>query len=126
MRLLLAEDNALNRDMLARRLRRRGHEVIEAQDGGHALELARTMEPPDVVLVDLDMPVVDGWGVLSGLRSMGLTQPLFILSAHSLKDNRRRASELGVAAYLSKPIDFDELLRRLDEVAPTPKAASSP
>lgn len=126
MRLLLAEDNALNRDMLARRLRRRGHDVIEARDGGHALELARTMEPPDVVLVDLDMPVVDGWGVLSGLRSMGLTQPLFILSAHSLKDNRRRASELGVAAYLTKPLDFDELLRRLDEVVPAPKVDSPP
>ncbi len=118
MRLLLAEDNALNRDMLARRLRRRGHEVLEAADGALALELLRTQPPPEVLLLDLDMPQVDGWGVLQILREQGLIIPTLILSAHSLKDDRRRALELGVSAYLSKPLDFEELLRYLEELRP--------
>ena len=119
MRLLLAEDNTLNRDMLARRLRRRGHEVIETSNGGQALERSAVMPPPDAVLLDLDMPVIDGWGVLRALRDMGLNMPVLILSAHSLKEDRRRATELGVAAYLSKPLDFDELLLRLAQLCPT-------
>ncbi len=118
MRLLLAEDNALNRDMLARRLRRRGHEVLEAADGALTLELLRTQPPPEVLLLDLDMPQVDGWGVLQILREQGLIIPTLILSAHSLKDDRRRALELGVSAYLSKPLDFEELLRYLEELRP--------
>lgn len=113
MRLLLAEDNALNRDMLARRLRRRGHEVIEAADGVQALECLRACPPPDAVLLDLDMPRLDGWGVLRELRDTGMSLPVLVLSAHSLKENRQRAAELGVAAYLSKPLDFDDLLQRL-------------
>ena len=118
MRLLLAEDNALNRDMLARRLRRRGHEVLEAADGALTLELLRTQPPPEVLLLDLDMPQVDGWGVLQIMREQGLIIPTLILSAHSLKDDRRRAFELGVSAYLSKPLDFEDLLRHLEELRP--------
>ena len=118
MRLLLAEDNALNRDMLARRLRRRGHTVLEACDGAEAIALARSTAPADAVLLDLDMPVVDGWGVLHALRAMGLTMPVFILSAHSLKDDRERAAALGVSGDLSKPLDFDVLLQRLAQACP--------
>lgn len=118
MRLLLAEDNALNRDMLARRLRRRGYEVLEAADGALTLELLRTQPPPEVLLLDLDMPQVDGWGVLQILREQELIIPTLILSAHSLKDERRRACELGVSAYFTKPLDFEELLRHLEALRP--------
>jgi CheY-like chemotaxis protein len=116
MRLLLAEDDPLNRDMLVRRLRRRGFEMIEAVNGAQALELLHGHPPPDAALLDLDMPVLDGWGLLHALRDRGLRMPVFILSAHSLKEDRQRAAALGVTAYLTKPLDFDDLLQRLERI----------
>lgn len=125
MRLLLAEDDPLNRDMLLRRLRRRGFEVSEAANGAQALDLLRTQPALDAVLLDLDMPVLDGWGLLGALRDLGLQTPVFILSAHSLKEDRQRAAALGVSAYLTKPLDFDDLLRRLDQIRTAQTRATS-
>lgn len=116
MKLLLAEDDPLNRDMLARRLRRRGFDVIEAADGASALELARTTPQLDAVLLDLDMPLLNGWSVLRTLRDSGLRLPVLILTAHSLKEERQQADALEVAGYLTKPLDFDQLLERLEQL----------
>lgn len=116
MRLLLAEDDPLNRDMLVRRLRRRGYEVSEAANGALALDLLCSQPAPDAVLLDLDMPVLDGWGLLGALRDRGLRMPVLLLSAHSLNEDRQRATALGVSAYLTKPLDFDDLLHRLDRI----------
>ena len=113
MNILLAEDDPYNRDMLIRRLRRRGHVVDAAENGRAAIDLARGKQF-DTVLMDLDMPEVDGWQAMEALRDMGLsTLPLLILSAHSLREDRARAASLGVAGYFTKPLDFDALDARL-------------
>jgi CheY-like chemotaxis protein len=125
MRLLLVEDDPLNRDMLARRLRRRAYEVMLAADGAQALDLLqRSVKLPQAALLDLDMPVLDGWELLAAMRRGGFDLPVLILSAHSLKEDQQRAAALGVHAYLTKPLDFDELLQQLDRIGAAGQAAA--
>lgn len=109
--LLLAEDNDLNRDALARRLSRRGFEVIEAIHGGEALELARN-ERPDALLLDLSMPVVDGWEVATRLKGDESTAdiPIVAVTAHAVKGEREKALEAGCDGYFAKPVDMAELV----------------
>ncbi len=122
---LLVEDDALNRDMLARRLRRRGWVVEVAEDGRVGVERARSQRY-GLVLMDLDMPEMDGWAAMQALRDLGLRDlPLLVLSAHSLPEDRSRALALGVAGYFTKPLNLDALESRMRELAAHPPAPTA-
>ena len=117
IRILLVEDNELNRDMLSRRLQRRGYEVIMAMDGQQALNVAET-EKPDVVLMDMDLPVLNGWEATRALRQNPAIRdiPVVALTAHALAADRDRAIQAGCDAYQSKPVDFAELISKIQEL----------
>lgn len=117
-KVLLVEDNELNRDMLSRRLERRGYEVSLAIDGQHALEQA-SAEQPDVILMDMDLPVLTGWDATRKLRADPAIRniPVIALTAHALPADRERAMEAGCDAYQSKPIDFADLLSKIEQLS---------
>jgi CheY-like chemotaxis protein len=116
-KILLVEDNEMNRDMLSRRLERRGYEVILAFDGQDALQRAATI-PPDLVLMDMDLPVLSGWEATRLLKEKAETAgiPVIALTAHALTEDRDRALEAGCDAYQSKPVDFSELVTKMEEL----------
>lgn len=111
---LLVDDNAPARSVLARRLARRGYEVITAADGKAGVSLTRSAHP-DVVLMDLDMPVMDGWQATRMVKANPHTQgiPVVVLTALSFEPNRLRAQEAGADAFCTKPVDFESLLSTL-------------
>ena len=115
MKILLVEDNELNRDMLSRRLKRKGFEVICAEDGQEGIDVALT-ESPDIVLMDLSLPVVDGWAASKKLKSEATTKsiPIIALTAHAMKGDRERALEAGCDDYDTKPINFERLLGKIN------------
>lgn len=115
-RILLVEDNELNRDMLSRRLNRRGYQVLLAVDGQEALDLAES-QMPDVILMDMDLPVLNGWEATRRLRDTPAIRniPVVALTAHALPADRARALEAGCDAYQSKPVDFAELVSKIEE-----------
>jgi two-component system cell cycle response regulator DivK len=110
-RILLVEDNELNRDMLRRRLSHRGHEVILAANGRQGIEMARS-EKPDVVLMDLSLPEVDGWQAARILKNDAGTRgiPLVALTAHAMLGDREKALEAGCDDYATKPVDLPLLV----------------
>ena len=114
-RLLLVEDNELNRDMLSRRLVRRGYEVVMAIDGAQALEMARS-ESPDLILMDMSLPVVDGWEATSRLKAEPETRaiPVVALTAHAMSGDRERALAAGCDDFDTKPVDLARLLEKMD------------
>ncbi len=116
-KILLVEDNELNRDMLSRRLVLRGYEVVLAHDGEEALVKARS-EKPDVVLMDLGLPKLDGWEVTRRLRSMPDTQhlPVIALTAHAIVGDRDRALNAGCDDYDTKPVDIDRLVMKIKQL----------
>ncbi len=116
-RVLLVEDNELNRDMLSRRLQRRGYEVLLAVDGLEALAQAASQRP-DVVLMDMDLPVMNGWDATRRLRQDPAIRdiPVIALTAHALPADRERAMEAGCDAYQSKPVEFAELLDKIERL----------
>ncbi len=113
-RILLVEDNEMNRDMLSRRLRRRAHEVAVATDGGEAVTMAA--DGPDVILLDMSLPVLDGWSVAKRLKADDATAsiPIIALTAHAMVGDRERALAAGCDEYETKPIDFPRLLSKID------------
>ncbi|CAN0602884.1 unnamed protein product [Ectocarpus sp. 12 AP-2014] len=113
-RLLLVEDNELNRDMLSRRLRRAGFEVLLAEDGARALEVADE-EKPDLILLDMNLPVLDGWTVCERIRTMAdiARTPIIALTAHAMAEDRDKALAAGCDDYATKPIDFPALLEKI-------------
>jgi CheY-like chemotaxis protein len=113
-KLLLVEDNEMNRDMLARRLRRCGFEVSEAIDGRQALQVTLT-ERPDLILMDLNLPGMDGWEATRWLRAEETTQhiPVIALTAHAMIGDRERALEAGCDEYETKPVDLARLLTKI-------------
>jgi CheY-like chemotaxis protein len=115
MKILLVEDNPLNRDVLSRRLTRRGYEVVTAEDGEEALSQA-CIEAPDIILMDLNMPKLNGWDATKRLKQMPETMHLRViaLSAHALSGDRAKAIAAGCDAYVSKPIDFEHLLSLIE------------
>jgi two-component system cell cycle response regulator DivK len=117
MKLLLVEDNELNRDMLSRRLERRGYTVVCANDGQAALTAAAA-EKPDLILMDMDLPVVSGWDATRTVRNdPGLASiPVIALTAHALPADREKALQAGCDDYQSKPIDFAELLSKIAQI----------
>ena len=114
-KILLVEDNEMNRDMLSRRLQRRGYDVILAVDGGEGVALARS-EAPDLVLMDMSLPVVDGWKATRCLKGAPETWaiPIIALTAHAMHGDRDTALAAGCDDYDVKPVDLDRLLGKID------------
>jgi two-component system, cell cycle response regulator DivK len=117
-RILLVEDNEMNRDMLSRRLRRRGFEVELAVDGGDGLSKARAVPEPDLVLLDMSLPVMDGWAVATALKGEDRTRkiPIIALTAHAMVGDREKTLAAGCDEYETKPIDFPRLLAKIDQL----------
>jgi two-component system cell cycle response regulator DivK len=115
-RILLVEDNEMNRDMLSRRLVRRGFEVTVAQDGLEGLEAAQSL--PDLILMDMSLPGIDGWEATRRLKSSPLTAriPVVALTAHALTDDREKAARAGCDAYETKPVEFQRLLATIERL----------
>jgi two-component system cell cycle response regulator DivK len=114
LKLLIIEDNEMNRDLLSRRLQRRGYEVILAVDGQQGVEIARS-ETPDLILMDMALPVVDGWEATRLLKSIPQTRsiPIIALSAHAMTGDREKALQAGCDEYDTKPIELSRLLGKI-------------
>ncbi len=114
-RILLVEDNEMNRDMLSRRLNRRGFEVLIAEDGGLAVSMTRA-ERPDLVLMDMSLPVIDGWEATRQLKADPETAsiPIIALTAHAMASDREQAMDAGCDDYDSKPVNLPRLLGKID------------
>lgn len=113
-RILLVEDNELNRDMLSRRLTRRGFEVVIAEDGQRAVDMASS-EKPDLILMDMSLPVIDGWEATRRVKADPATTtiPIIALTAHAMASDRQQALDAGCDDYDSKPIDIERLLGKI-------------
>jgi CheY-like chemotaxis protein len=116
-RILIIEDNELNRDVLSRRLMRRGYDVLLAQDGSNGLTMAE-VHTPDLILMDLGLPEIDGWECARRLKASAATQaiPIIALSAHAMVGDRQKALDAGCDEFDTKPIDFAGLLTKMDRV----------
>ena len=122
-KILLVEDNEMNRDMLSRRLERKGYQVVLAVDGKSGLEMAQTAAP-DLILMDMSLPVLDGWEASRKLKADPQTRcmPIIALTAHAMAGDRERAIEAGCDEYDTKPVDFARLIQKIEALLP-PKAA---
>ena len=116
-KILLVEDNQDSREGLARRLQRRGYEILQACDGQQGLALSRSA-CPDLVLMDMNLPVIDGWEATRQLKAAAETQdlPVIALTAHSLASDRTRTLEAGCVDYHTKPVDLPRLLAQIEAV----------
>ena len=114
-KILLAEDNEVNRDMLARRLSRRGYEVLLAENGEEAIQQVYK-HSPDLVLMDLNMPTLNGWDATAKLRDdeRGQDVPIIALTAYVMREDWERALDMGCDAVLTKPFRFAELLEEVE------------
>jgi two-component system cell cycle response regulator DivK len=117
-KILLVEDNEMNRDMLSRRLTRQGYEVVMAQDGERALSMA-SEESPDLVLMDMSLPVLDGWEATRRLKSNPATRhiPVIALTAHAMTADREKAMAAGCDDYDTKPIELPRLLDKITRLS---------
>ncbi len=114
-KILLVEDNEMNRDMLSRRLERKGHEVLLAVDGKSGVEMVRE-HAPDLVLMDMSLPVLDGWEATRQLKGDDATRhiPVIALTAHAMSSDRGKALEAGCDDYDTKPVELPRLLAKID------------
>ena len=114
-RLLLVEDNEMNRDMLTRRLERKGYEITTAVDGAEGVQKAKS-ENPDLILMDLSLPNVDGWEATRMLKASPETKhiPVIALTSHAMAGDRDRSLEAGCDEYDTKPVDFYRLLSKIE------------
>ena len=115
-KILIVEDNEMNRDMLSRRLQRKGFEVVMAEDGQQGVDLSKS-ENPDVILMDLGLPVMDGWQATSSIKEDETTKniPIIVLTAHAMAGDREKALDAGADEYDTKPIEFKRLLGKIKE-----------
>ncbi len=122
-KILLIEDHEEIWDFLSRRLKRRGFDVVVAQDGEEGLRMTQS-EQPDVVLLDMNLPVMDGWTVAQNLKANSDTAsiPIIALTAHALSGDREKALNAGCNDYHPKPVDFSRLLSQIDAALGTPLA----
>lgn len=114
-KILLVEDHEELWDSLSRRLRRRNFEVVLAHDGQQALDQV-TAESPEILLLDMNLPVMDGWTVAQTLRAQENRVPIIALTARAMAADRQRALDAGCDQFHAKPVVFDELLRQIDEL----------
>lgn len=114
VKILLVEDNEMNRDMLSRRLRRNGYEVVIAIDGQQGVEMAAA-ESPDLILMDMSLPVIDGWEAARRVRENEATRkiPVIALTAHAMAGDREKAIEAGCDDYDTKPVEITRLLGKI-------------
>ena len=114
-KILLVEDNEMNRDMLSRRLQRRGHEVLVAGDGAEGVAKARA-EVPGLILMDMSLPVLDGWEATRQIKADPATSgiPIIALTAHAMSEDRERAIAAGCDDYDTKPVEFPRLIGKID------------
>ena len=116
-KILLVEDNEMNRDMLSRRLVRRGYEVVIAEDGQQGFDLALS-EAPDLILMDMSLPVMDGWEATRKIKSeaaAGAT-PVIALTAHAMAEDREKALAAGCDDYDTKPVELPRLLEKMERL----------
>jgi two-component system cell cycle response regulator DivK len=113
-RILLVEDNDMNRDMLSRRLIRSGYEVFLAVDGQQGADMALS-EQPDVILMDMSLPVIDGWEATRRIKANDATRriPIIALTAHAMAGDREKAMEVGCEDYDTKPVEMSRLLGKI-------------
>ena len=116
-KILLVEDNEMNRDMLSRRLIRKGFDVVIAEDGVKGLELANA-EMPDLILMDMSLPVMDGWEATRRLKADDKTSaiPVIALTAHAMSNDRDKALEAGCDDYDTKPVELPRLLDKMNSL----------
>ncbi len=116
-KILLVEDNEMNRDMLARRLERKGYQVVVAVDGGSGISMGRS-EAPDLILMDMSLPVIDGWEATRQLKASPDTRsiPIIALTAHAMSGDRARAIDAGCDDYDTKPVEFPRLLGKIESL----------
>ena len=116
-KILLVEDNEMNRDMLSRRLIKRGHDVVIAVDGQQGVDMAKS-EAPELILLDMSLPVMDGWEAARILKTHDATQsiPIIALTAHAMAGDRERCLEAGCEDYDTKPVEFKRLLGKIDNL----------
>ena len=114
-KILIVEDNEMNRDMLSRRLARRGYQIVLAVDGGEGIAAA-TAESPDLILMDMSLPVVDGWEATRRLKAEPLTRaiPVIGLTAHAMAGDREKVLEAGCDDYDTKPVELPRLLQKIE------------
>ena len=118
MTILLVEDNDLNRDMLSRRLIKRGFSVLTAVNGKEGIDLA-IKEKPDIILMDLSLPIINGWDATKAIKSNKDTSniPIIALTAHAMAEDRIKALDAGCDEYDTKPIEFKGLLNKINKLA---------
>jgi two-component system, cell cycle response regulator DivK len=116
-KVLLVEDNEMNRDMLSRRLVRRGYEVVFAVDGQQGVDLARS-EKPDIILMDMSLPVMDGWEATRRVKSDETTRavPVIGLTSHAMSGDREKAIAAGCDDYDTKPVEIDRLIEKMQRL----------
>ena len=113
-KILLVEDNEMNRNMLSRRLIRHGYEVVTAVNGQQSTEMAIS-ERPDLILMDMSLPVMDGWEATRRVKGNGITRqiPVIALTAHAMAGDREKAMEVGCDDYDTKPVEWSRLLGKI-------------
>jgi len=116
-KILLVEDNEMNRDMLSRRLIKRGHEVVIAVDGREGVDKASS-DRPEIILLDMSLPVMDGWEAAKRLKADPATSsiPIIALTAHAMAGDREKCLEAGADDYDTKPVDFKRLLGKINDL----------
>ena len=116
-KVLLVEDNEMNRDMLSRRLVRRGYEVVFAVDGQQGIDMAAS-ESPDIILMDLSLPVIDGWEATRRVKAQAATKniPIIGLTAHAMSDDRDKAIDAGCDEYDTKPVELERLIGKMERL----------
>lgn len=126
VRILLVEDNEMNRDMLSRRLSRRGFEVLLAENGQAGVELTASQRP-DLILMDMSLPVVDGWEATRRIKADPSTSgiPVIALTAHAMASDREMALQAGCDDYDSKPVDLARLIQKIEQLLGTSQKPSA-
>jgi two-component system, cell cycle response regulator DivK len=116
-KILLVEDNEMNRDMLSRRLERRGYQVVIAEDGAAGVSLAKA-ELPALILMDMSLPIMDGWEATRQIKASPDTQaiPVIALTAHAMAGDEERALAAGCNDYETKPVDLPKLLAKIESL----------
>jgi CheY-like chemotaxis protein len=116
-KILLVEDNEMNRDMLSRRLLRNGFDVVMAVDGGQGVAMAAS-ERPDLILMDLSLPVIDGWEATRRVKAEAATSaiPVIALTAHALVEDREKAKAAGCDDFDTKPVELPRLLEKINRL----------
>jgi two-component system cell cycle response regulator DivK len=116
-KILLVEDNEMNRDMLSRRLEKRGYSVVIAVDGGEGVAKAKS-ELPDLILMDMSLPVLDGWEATQQVKADAATKgiPVIALTAHAMESDRQKALEAGCDDFDTKPVELARLLTKIEEL----------